>query len=531
MNRISTYPAPEPKVQYLKSILQKIAVGELRIPAFQREFVWKEEQIIKLLDSLFRGYPIGSLLFWQVSKQELTVQTEPQIPFPNVPISYPLSYVLDGLQRLSVLYGVFNEKQEDEIFKVLFDLRKQYFVHQKDAVSKDACISMSHLFSPLHLLETQSKLAKLDDAKSLIDSSVKLHTAFQEYMIPTVTITERQVKDVVAMFERINSSGTPLDAVDFMRALTWSEQFDLNEEVQKLQKELAKSEFSIKEEILVKVIAVMAGKDPESTSMFELRDTDPAKLHDAAQRTISSLQSSISFLRDEFNISSSDYVPYETQILVLSKYFNTEKRSPSSDKALKRWFITTGFNQELRGKADTYVSALIHAAEELAEGNIEALQLRVKIVDADLLDKRFIRGKALSAAFGCLLASSGARSLISGEPIDPDEVMHEFDGINYPGLLSLSDIQSLLPNAISNKIFANVILSPAAESKYFRKTSARSALSKSKSKLGDQFDDVLKSQFISAEAFDAYEAEDFNQFLRLRAKSLATAIETFCRSS
>ena len=52
----------------IKEALDKIQGNEYLLPAIQREFVWKSEQIEKLFDSLINDYPIGSFLFWEVKK-------------------------------------------------------------------------------------------------------------------------------------------------------------------------------------------------------------------------------------------------------------------------------------------------------------------------------------------------------------------------------------------------------------------------------------------------------------------------------
>jgi hypothetical protein len=243
--------------------------------------------------------------------------------------------------------------------------------------------------------------------------------------------------------------------------------------------------------------------------MFELRDTDPVALHEAVKRTLSSLQQTIQFLRTEFKILSSDYVPYETQVLVLAKYFNTEMRTQAADLTVRHWYITSGFNEELRGKADVYVSALLRD---------------------DVLEKRFIKGKALSAAFACLFAAAGSKSLMSGSIIEPEDYMQEFDAINYPGLLSLAQIQSCITTTTSNKLLANIILSPAPEAKHLGKSNTKQVLAKAKTQLGERYNAVLKSQFISKDAFKAYQSEDFASFLDLRAQSLADAIRKFCET-
>ena len=56
----------------LKDLISDIKKGEIKIPQFQRKFVWKEQQAIKLLDSISNNYPTGSLLFWRTSTKLAT---------------------------------------------------------------------------------------------------------------------------------------------------------------------------------------------------------------------------------------------------------------------------------------------------------------------------------------------------------------------------------------------------------------------------------------------------------------------------
>ena len=61
---------PQPSVDRIDDLAKRILTGDIYLPKFQREFVWEKQQVLDLLDSVARNYPIGSVLLWQ-SKQEL----------------------------------------------------------------------------------------------------------------------------------------------------------------------------------------------------------------------------------------------------------------------------------------------------------------------------------------------------------------------------------------------------------------------------------------------------------------------------
>lgn len=86
------------------------------LPAIQREFVWDQDQIAKLFDSLMRGYPIGSFLFWKVEKDKSRdfqfyefirnyhERDSKHNPKADVSGEEDVTAVLDGQQRLTALY-------------------------------------------------------------------------------------------------------------------------------------------------------------------------------------------------------------------------------------------------------------------------------------------------------------------------------------------------------------------------------------------------------------------------------------------
>ena len=70
------FAPPAPEVQHLPTLLRRVQAGEIRVPAFQRDYVWTEKQIIELLESIYNGYPIGSLLFWQPTTTSIAIKED-----------------------------------------------------------------------------------------------------------------------------------------------------------------------------------------------------------------------------------------------------------------------------------------------------------------------------------------------------------------------------------------------------------------------------------------------------------------------
>ena len=85
------------------------------LPAIQREFVWRPEQICRLFDSLMQGYPFGAFLFWRVEPENsgrykfydfvrhYHERDNPHCPVLDQLPNQPLIAILDGQQRLTAL--------------------------------------------------------------------------------------------------------------------------------------------------------------------------------------------------------------------------------------------------------------------------------------------------------------------------------------------------------------------------------------------------------------------------------------------
>lgn len=99
------------------SVLQQISKGEIMLPHIQRPFVWDEEQMAQLLDSLLKGYPIQTFLFWKTQDAIAVRRFQPELdPLREVGSSYDeasskenvvKTLVLDGQQRIQSLYTLF----------------------------------------------------------------------------------------------------------------------------------------------------------------------------------------------------------------------------------------------------------------------------------------------------------------------------------------------------------------------------------------------------------------------------------------
>ncbi|KKW29098.1 MAG: DUF262 domain-containing protein, partial [Parcubacteria group bacterium GW2011_GWA2_52_8] len=99
---------------HLEQLFGYIDVGDLGLPDIQRPFVWKDAKVRDLFDSIYRGFPIGSYLFWRNSVAGNTHQ----IGIEEREHNDPVLLIIDGQQRLTALYAVFRKKKvKDENYE------------------------------------------------------------------------------------------------------------------------------------------------------------------------------------------------------------------------------------------------------------------------------------------------------------------------------------------------------------------------------------------------------------------------------
>ncbi|QWZ09234.1 DUF262 domain-containing protein [Nocardioides panacis] len=295
----------------VEHVLKAIHNHEYLLPAIQREFVWNPDQIRRLMDSLMRGYPIGSFLLWKVEAQTggdytfydfLTHYHERDNPYASkatVPAGQPTTAILDGQQRLTSLnvavYGSHAEKKKyawwnspdafpkkrlflnlledpkDEELGFRYDLR---FLTDAEATAKPgdpdgwfrvgAVLELANAGPAMHNELTNRGVINVEGAyQRLYD----LHEALRvKQPINHYLETSQNADKVLEIFVRVNSGGTTLSYSDLLLSMATNQwkQLDAREEVRALVTELntgGTRQFSFSKDLVLKAALMIAGVD------------------------------------------------------------------------------------------------------------------------------------------------------------------------------------------------------------------------------------------------------------------------------
>ena len=117
---------PKPTQASYSKIIERIEDGSYQIPKFQRDFVWDKEKTANLIDSLLKGFPIGSFIVWKTKERLKSLKKLGGKILKEIKEGIDIYYVLDGQQRMTSLFlALRGEKTDTFNYKELYiDLDK-----------------------------------------------------------------------------------------------------------------------------------------------------------------------------------------------------------------------------------------------------------------------------------------------------------------------------------------------------------------------------------------------------------------------
>lgn len=437
----------------IASLLGEVTKGNIKIPVFQREFVWVDDQIISLLDSIYQGYPVGSLLLWSTKERLKHERNVGGFKLPQTPEDYPVQYVLDGQQRLSTLYGVFNSDaptDDAELasrFNIVFLPDSGEFIHASVADPKTS-IPLRTILDTTKLLPELQRFS-IDDQKVIAG----LTERFKDYEFPVVTIRDRTNQEVCRVFQRINSSGTTLSTLELLAAWTWSDQFDLRDEIQSLLDRLADKGYEDLER--TEVMRCLASVVTNGIDGDALVDVKPEDLVSGMSKLKQAMLATIDFLESEFRIKNIIFVPFPIMLVPLVRFFATTLKPTADQRAsLRKWFWNCTFTQRYKAGTNRLVLEDVGRMIDLAAGK-PAFDKLSSAVDASTFLKTWRINSTAAKAAICLLAQLEPKSFLTGATVDLSDALsaynaREFHHIYPKGYLGTQGIHFHEANVIAN---------------------------------------------------------------------------------
>ncbi|MDN4641498.1 DUF262 domain-containing protein [Agreia sp. PsM10] len=359
------YSELKPEIVFIFDLVRQLVDGQIRIPRFQRKFVWRPDQMLDLLDSINLQYPIGSLLAWETATDIVTLDSVGPIRLSDRSDSQSSAlYILDGHQRLSTIAGalvgesdrVQGPGDEDSVWNIYYNIKDSYFEHLPLGTAPGAHqFPMSRILDTFEFLEECQRVIVQDplNGRAYVQEMQAVSRTFQTYKIPVIQIKQTGLTEAVEIFARLNSKGQAMTADQMVSALLYREDtvdpFDLAGEITQTMEYLNSVGFGeIDRTLVLRALLAAIGEDIYRTDWtriaLERREELLRRLRSVIPGVNISIAAAIEFLRDE-GVRTERLIPYGMQLFVISSFFFACPDPSDVQLALiKKWFWVSSFS-------------------------------------------------------------------------------------------------------------------------------------------------------------------------------------------
>ena len=409
------------EVKSIQDLLSQIGHGEILLPEFQRGYVWNRNQVRELMQSLYRKHPTGHLLTWRTYKPSLVRGAQ------STSNGYSL-LLLDGQQRLTTLYVLFEGKAplfyegESLYFDLYFNMQTEEFrFYQTSRMENNPAWIGVHEFLREGLTTLLERIEQLnEDRRTIIQQNLARLSRLDAvrnytYTVDQVSGDEFSVDQVVGIFNRVNSQGTPLTKADLALAHICSIWPEARAELRAFSLKMKEFGFGVQLSFLVRCMAGVATGSIVLEGTF--MRTPAAELKSAWQEMQPAFEHLVGVLRHEAFIGNLSDLPTDNVLvpvtLFLARHGGTFP-SETIKRRFIRWLYLAGLWARYSGATETKLQqdvALVADSDLDPTHELEAALLRergrVSLEEGDLDRARINSAVAL---LGQVVARSPRRT-------------------------------------------------------------------------------------------------------------------------
>ena len=420
-----------PEVVFLGKLVERVAAGKIRVPRFQRPFVWRQGDLHQLLDSVLHGFPIGSILVWDTEDAIETMERVGPVAVSS-PTAGAVGYLLDGQQRVSTLFGTLRLPEDADSIVDQIDWRVYCDLETREFIRVPGERTDPHYFPVRSLLDTagffaacrriQSEVSSGADARRWLEEADHLANAFRDYQLPVIHIREADLDSAVTVFARLNRTGRTMTADELVSALTYREgEFHLAKKLDEFKDELEREGFgNLDRVLLLRSVLAALGRDiyAKDWATLVVRREVREQLPRAFDSAAAGIRRALAFLKER-GVSSDRLLPYGLQLVLLGEFFRLCPRPDGGAvEILDRWFWVTSFTGWFGGVNTAQATRALGEMRDLATGEGSRLSVIDFDAPAQPFPERFDGRSARVRAFLLYLASLRPSSMRTMEVID-----------------------------------------------------------------------------------------------------------------
>jgi hypothetical protein len=516
----------------IKTILAQIDIGTFALPEFQRGYVWNRDQVRKMITSLYKGYPIGSLLVWTTKTDGATVRGDGAL-YPGT-----VKLILDGQQRITSLYGIirgvppkffdgnstaftglyFNLKeQEFEFFSPLKMKDNPFWINVTELMKSGSGVFIGKIYT---LPDVQNDIQKYIDRLNQLDRIKDIDLFIQD-----VVGEDKTIDVVVDIFNNVNSGGTKLSKGDLALAKICGEWSDARNEMKNLLSKWTKAGFNFKLEWLLRNITTHATGDAYFSALKDIKTeqfkTELKESEKAIDFVLNLISSRLGLDHDRV-LGSRYSIPLILRLIKQNPKIKSDLKS--LDKILY-WYVHTFLWGRYAGSTESVLSQDLNVVES-PNKSIDDLILMLRQNRADLsISPQDFSGWSTGARFYPLLYMltrvCHTRDLCSNLELS-NHLLGKMSSLEVHHIFPKAQLYKLnftraQVNALANYTFltkdCNLYISDKLPSDYFKE-------------FADKNPGALESHWIPTDE-NLWRIENYLDFIEARKKLLAKAANDF----
>ncbi len=532
---------PENQSKKYSTLFTDIDEGRVKVPQFQRDFVWTKAQTAKLIDSIIKGFPMGTFILWKTKERLRHIRNVGNIDLPEPDVGDAVFYVLDGQQRITSLYAVrkgvriTRDNAEVDYRDISIDLDIEH--NQEDEIVFAEPDPEHTTISVYTLLNASFKELAADYADHL-DAVSDYKTRLEGYDFSTVVIDSYPIDIACEIFTRINTGGKDLTLFEIMVAKTYDQErnFDLAERYAELISDDSTSRNlqtagydGIPPVTVLQCVASNISLEIKRKNILKL---DKQEFIDQWEPVTDALFKAVDYLRSHLGISVSRILPYNAILVPLTWFFGQKgNRGVSSreNAMLIQYVYFAALTHRFNSAAETKVSVdikrmtdILNDVEPDYKGELP------KFTVEDLIRENFSVGNATSKMIICLLSEHSPKSLkTNGKVILDNSWLKVSTSKNYHHFFP----KAFLKNQTEFEPWeANSLMNIVLVDDYLNKreigAKAPSAYIAKFAEDNSDIAETLKSHLIGDPEVSGIVGDDFNTFRTQRAEWILAEINS-----
>lgn len=496
--------------QEIGDLVDLVAKEALVLPEIQRDYVWNRPQVRDLLDSLYKGYPVGTMLIWESQDQHVQKSVGGGSHHSN----QPTGYILDGQQRLTSLYRLLHTNS----IVILFNVETEEF-HVSNAVlaKNPLMVSVADVINDgtFEVMDARG-FDERSDRKMIGKRLQRLERLFHE-KVPVNVLKDFGYEDVTDIFVRVNSKGTRLRVAELAIAqLAFRLPGMVTSDLKVFEDDLEARGWDIDIRLLLRCLTAVATKRSGFAALNQV-PTEELKVY--WKQTKFAIESFLNLLKANLGLESLDWITSTTAMVGPVAYIAWTKQTAWNTDALLRWFLLATawgrYSQATESALDQDLSTLSDPKLDPFPALVDRIKQvtgRLNVVAGDLDDATVKSPFFLMTYLACRQAD--AVDWWSGIKLNSTNL----------GTSHLLELHHIFPKALVAPQYTSKDVNEIANIAFLGK-SANASIGKKQPReyLQDLPPDRLQRQFIPMNS-DLWEIDRFQEFIAERRTLLASAI-------